>query len=139
MSSALWRTFIADNLAKIADIAHRHGAKFMLHSCGGVRDLIPDLIDVGVDVLDPIQTQAKGMDPDELKAEFGDVLSFHGAIDTQTTLPFGSADDVRAEVAHRIEVMGESGGYILAPTHNIQPDTPLENILAMYETAARME
>lgn len=135
MSPALWRQFIAPNLKRLVDVAHRYGARFMLHSCGGVRQLIPDLIAVGVDALDPIQTQAAGMNPDELKAEFGEQLTFHGAIDTQTTLPFGSASDVRREVEQRIEVMGKGGGYILAPTHNIQPDTPLENILAMYRTA----
>ncbi|MGQ9631202.1 MAG: uroporphyrinogen decarboxylase family protein [bacterium] len=139
MSPELWRKFIAGNLRRLVDVAHKYGAKFMLHSCGSVRELIPDLIDIGVDVLDPIQTQAKGMNPDELKAEFGDALSFHGAIDTQTTLPFGDADGVRREVRQRIEVMGKGGGYILAPTHNIQPDTPLENILAMYRTAMGLE
>ena len=135
MSPLLWRQFVAPNLKRIVDVAHRHGAKFMLHSCGSVRQLIPDLIQVGVDVLDPVQTQATGMNPDELKAEFGHRLSFHGAVDTQTTLPFGSADDVRREVEHHIAVLGQAGGYILAPTHNVQPDTPLENILTMYQSA----
>jgi uroporphyrinogen decarboxylase len=135
MSPMLWRQFIAPNLKRIVDVAHRYGAKFMLHSCGSVRQLIPDLIQVGVDVLDPVQTQATGMNPDELKAEFGHRLSFHGAVDTQTTLPFGSADDVRREVEHHIAVLGQAGGYILAPTHNVQPDTPLENILTMYQSA----
>ena len=135
MSPMLWRQFIAPNLKRIVDVAHRYGAKFMLHSCGSVRQLIPDLIQVGVDVLDPVQTQATGMNPDELKAEFGHRLSFHGAVDTQTTLPFGSADDVRREVEHHMAVLGQGGGYILAPTHNVQPDTPLENILTMYQSA----
>jgi uroporphyrinogen decarboxylase len=135
MSPAMWRQFIGPNLKRLVDVAHAHGARFMLHSCGGVRDLIPDLIAVGVDVLDPIQTQAAGMVPRELKEHFGGELSFHGAIDTQTTLPFGTVEDVRQEVRDRIAVLGRGGGYILAPTHNIQPDTPVERILAMYETA----
>ena len=135
MSPATWRRFIAGNLKRLVDVAHAHGARFMLHSCGGVRDLIPDLIAVGVDVLDPIQTQARGMDPTALKADYGHALSFHGAIDTQTTLPFGTPDDVRREVRERIAVLGAGGGYILAPTHNVQPDTPLENVLAMVEAA----
>lgn len=135
MSPAMWRQFIGPNLKRLVDVAHAHGARFMLHSCGGVRDLIPDLIAVGVDVLDPIQTQAAGMVPRELKEHYGQQLSFHGAIDTQTTLPFGTVEDVRQEVRDRIEVLGGGGGYILAPTHNIQPDTPVERILAMYETA----
>jgi uroporphyrinogen decarboxylase len=75
------------------------------------------------------------MVPRELKAHYGEELSFHGAIDTQTTLPFGTVEDVRQEVRDRIAVLGRGGGYILAPTHNIQPDTPVERILAMYETA----
>jgi uroporphyrinogen decarboxylase len=104
-----------------------------------VRDLIPDLIAVGVDVLDPIQTQARGMAPDALKADYGDALSFHGAIDTQTTLPFGTPDSVRREVEERIAVLGAGGGYILAPTHNVQPDTPLENVLAMYDAAGGLD
>jgi uroporphyrinogen decarboxylase len=133
MSPATWRQFIAGNLKRLVDVAHAHGARFMLHSCGGVRDLIPDLIAAGVDVLDPIQIQARGMEPAALKADYGHALSFHGAIDTQTTLPFGTPDDVRREVRERVAVLGAGGGYILAPTHNVQPDTPLENVLAMYE------
>ena len=85
--------------------------------------------------ISPIQTQAQGMDPAALKTEYGDVLSFHGAIDTQTTLPFGTPGDVRREVRERIAVLGAGGGYILAPTHNVQPDTPLANVLALYEAA----
>ena len=139
MSPTIWRQFIAGNLKRLADVAHAHGARFMLHSCGGVRDLIPDLIAVGVDVLDPIQTQARGMDPAALKTGYGHALSFHGAIDTQTTLPFGTPTDVRREVRDRIAVLGAGGGYILAPTHNVQPDTPLENILALYDAARKGE
>jgi len=135
MSPQTWRAFIAGNLKRIVDVAHAYGAKLMLHSCGSVRDLIPDLIAVGVDCLDPVQTQARGMAPAELKAAYGDQISFHGAVDTQTTLPFGTPDDVRREVQERIAVMGAGGGYILAPTHNIQPDTPIENVLALYEAA----
>jgi len=110
---------------------------FMLHSCGAVRKLIPDFIALGVDVLDPIQVGAQGMEPAALKREFGHQLAFHGAIDVQSTLPFGTAEDVRREVADRVATLGAGGGYVLAPTHNIQPDTPLENVLAMYDVALR--
>ena len=100
--------------------------------------MIPDIIEIGVDILNPIQTNAKGMIPEDLKEEFGDSISFHGGVDIQKTLPFGTAEDVEREVKERIRVLGKSGGYILASTHNIQADTPVENILAMYGTASKV-
>ncbi len=104
----------------------------MLRSCGSTRPIWPDLIEAGVDIYDTVQPEAANMDPAELKAEYGNRICFHGAISTQKTLPFGSPKDVVAEVKLRIETVGKDGGYIIAPAHNIQPDTPLENILAMY-------
>ena len=95
----------------------------MLHCCGAASELIPEFIDLG------------GMEPVGLKARFGGQIAFHGAMDTQHTLPFGTPDDVRREVAERREVLGRGGGYILCPCHAIQPDVPIENILAMYEAA----
>jgi uroporphyrinogen decarboxylase len=86
---------------------------------------------MGLDVLDPIQISAKGMDTAELKAQFGDRLVFHGAIDTQHVLPFGTPEDVREEVRRRIGDLAPGGGYILAPVHNVQADVPPENLIAM--------
>ena len=94
--------------------------------------LLPDLIEVGVDILNPVQVSAKDMDTRRLKAEFGDRLSFMGAIDTQHVLPFGTTEEVEREVERRIADLGPGGGYILAPVHNIQADVPPENIVAMY-------
>jgi uroporphyrinogen decarboxylase len=87
---------------------------------------------MGVDVLHPIQVSARGMDPVALKTEWGDKLAFWGAVDTQHTLCHGSVEDVRAEVEQRIEVLGRGGGYVVGAVHNIQPDVPVDNIVAMY-------
>ena len=137
ISIPMWREFAGPYLKRLIDVCHSGGVKFMLHSCGSVRRLIPDFLEIGIDVLDPIQVGARGMDPAELKREFGDRLSFHGAIDIQKTLPFGSPDDVRAEVVERVRTVGAGGGYIIAPTHEIQQDAPTENVLALYETSLR--
>jgi uroporphyrinogen decarboxylase len=110
-------------------------ARIALHTCGSVYLLLNDLIDIGVEVLNPIQVSARDMDPARLKAEFGDRLSFWGGIDTQKVLPYGTPDDVRAEVERRLAQMGRGGGYMLAAVHNIQPDVPVENVIAMYDHA----
>ena len=105
----------------------------MYHTCGAVRKLIPDFIEMGVDILNPIQIFAKDMDPTGLKREFGDNLCFHGALDITTVLSIGTPDHVRAEVKRLGTLLGQGGGFILAPTNNIMPETPVENILALYE------
>ncbi|HUV08675.1 MAG TPA: uroporphyrinogen decarboxylase family protein, partial [Spirochaetia bacterium] len=110
-------------------------AKVFFHSCGSVADILDDLVEIGVDVLHPVQVSARGMEPRRLKARYGGRLAFWGAIDTQHVLPNGSPGDVRAEVERRIEELGQGGGYILGAVHNIQPDVPLENVLAMYRHA----
>jgi uroporphyrinogen decarboxylase len=110
-------------------------AKIFMHTCGSVYDFIPDLIDAGVDILNPVQTRAKRMEPERLKKDFGNQIVFHGAIDEQRVLPFGTPDDVKKEVKYKIEILGKNGGYILAPSHNIQDDTPPENIVAMLDAA----
>jgi len=133
ISPELWREFVRPYLKEGIELAGSFGAKVMLHSCGSVRGLIPEFLELGVDVLDPIQVQAAGMEPVELGTEFADELSFHGSIDIQRTLPFGTPEDVRAELASRKKALGARNGLILAPCHNIQPDTPIANILALYE------
>ncbi|MBN2044554.1 MAG: hypothetical protein JW757_06000 [Anaerolineales bacterium] len=112
----------------------RHGAshvKLMLHSDGAIRSFIPDLIAEGVDVLDPIQTGCAGMGVEGLKQDFGADLVFHGGIDAQGVLPFGSPEEVAAEVKRVIRAMGPGGGLIVGPVHNVQPDVLPENIAAM--------
>jgi len=109
-------------------------AKVFLHCCGSVRAIIPDLIEIGVDVLNPIQPLARGMDPAELKAEFGSEISFQGAIDVQQGM-IGSVDEVRRETASRINALAPGGGYVLATANNITADVPLENVLALYQSA----
>lgn len=109
-----------------------------LHSCGSIRDIIPDLIDVGVDVLNPVQTSAKGMNPVELKKEYGKYLSFWGGgIETQTVLPFGTIDEVKKQVIERLKIFAPGGGYIFNQIHNIQADVPPKNIVTMFETALK--
>jgi hypothetical protein len=109
--------------------------KTFIHSCGSVRALIPDFIDAGFDVLNPVQCSAAGMEMLELKKEFGDRVTFWGGgVDTQKTLPFGTPEEVRREVSDRIKGFGPGGGFVFNSIHNIQALTPVENLLAMYET-----
>jgi uroporphyrinogen-III decarboxylase len=97
--------------------------------------LLPDFIDAGFDILNPVQCSAACMAPEELKQEFGDRVTFWGGgVDTQTTLPFGSSSDVRKEVRARLEIFGKGGGYVFNSVHNVQAGVPIENVLAMYQT-----
>jgi uroporphyrinogen decarboxylase len=121
--------------ALVSFIKERCDAKVLFHSDGAIRPFIEDLIEVGVDVLNPIQVTAAGMEPQTLKREFGDRICFWGGIDTHTVLPHGSKADVEREVKTRIDQLAPGGGFILAPVHNIQPDVPPENICTMYQTA----
>lgn len=109
--------------------------KLMFHSDGAIRTFIPDLIEDGVQVLDPIQTRSQGMEVAALKADFGRDLVFHGAIDTQQVLPFGSPEDVKRETLKVIRKLGRGGGLLLGPSHNVQPDVPPENLVALCQTA----
>lgn len=115
---------------------HSHTTwKTFIHSCGSVRALIPDFIEAGFDILNPVQCSAAHMDPAELKHEFGKQITFWGgSVDTQRTLPFGAPDDVRAEVRERIRIFAPGGGFVFDPIHNVQAQTPVENVIAMYET-----
>jgi uroporphyrinogen decarboxylase len=128
------REFLIPRMKRMIDLAHGAGAYVFFHSDGAVRKIIPDMIAAGIDVLNPIQWRCAGMDREGLKRDFGDHILFHGGVDNQQTLPFGTVDDVRAEVRYNIEVLGQDGGYFIAPCHNIQANTPPENIVAMYET-----
>jgi uroporphyrinogen-III decarboxylase len=110
--------------------------KVLFHTCGSVFNIIPRLIDIGVDILNPVQTSAARMDPALLKETFGNrIIFWGGGVDTQKTLPFGSVEEVREEVQTRIKVLGKGGGFIFNPVHNIQKGVPPENIAACYDTA----
>jgi uroporphyrinogen decarboxylase len=129
MFNQLIQPFLASRIAHIRTFTE---AAFFHHSCGGIRPLIPSLLAAGVQILNPIQPRAFEMEPERLKAEFGDRLTFYGGVDTQEILPNGTPEEVRAEVQRLIGILGKSGGYILSPAHTFQEDVPLENILALY-------
>jgi len=119
-------------------IRSKSDAPLMMHTCGSVSAILDDLIDIGVQILNPVQTRAQDMDPVYLKKTFGDRIAFWGGVDIQTVLPFGSPDDVRNEVRHLFETLGEGGGWVLCPSHNIQPEVPPQNIVAMYEAGLEL-
>ena len=138
ISPKMYRRLVKPYHAELmAAIKSRSKAKIFYHSDGNIYPLLGDLIEIGVDLLNPVQVSAKEMgDTARLKREFGNRLSFCGAIDTQDVLPHGTPDDVRREVRRRIKDLGPGGGYILASVHCIQPDVPPENVIAMLEEAA---
>jgi uroporphyrinogen decarboxylase len=127
------RRFLLPGMRRMIDLSHEAGAHVFHHNDGDCRRILPDLVEAGIDILNPIQWRTPGMDRAGLKAEFGSRLVFHGAMDNQWTLPFGRPDDVRREVEDNLRLLGEGGGYILAPCHNIQALTPPENVVAMYQ------
>lgn len=129
--------FVAPSIRALAERAHREGVKFMFHSCGAIREAIPDLIELGVEILNPIQPAAAGMEPEALKRDFGAKLCFHGGIDIQYLLPLETPEAVRREVRRRVQILAAGGGYLLAPSHNLQQDIPTENILTMYDLSLR--
>ena len=134
ISPRSFEDLFAGKYAALCDLAHEHGARTMMHICGSVYDLIPRLIDIGLDILDVVQTNAAKMDLPVLKQRFGDRLGFAGTMCVQDILPFSSPEVVRAEVKARLDLF-KDGGLVFGPSHQLQPDTPLENILAMYEEA----
>jgi uroporphyrinogen decarboxylase len=136
ISPAMFRRFIKPRVKKLIEaIQTRTKAKIWFHSCGSAYYAIPDLIELGIDVLNPVQVMARDMDPARLKREFGRNLSFWGAIDTQRVLPFGTPDEVIAEVKQRLRELAPGGGYVLASVHNIEADVPGENVWAMFQAA----
>jgi len=136
MSPQTWRLLIKPHLARVAGVGKRKGLWVAYHCCGALRPIIPDLIEIGIDVLNPVQCTCPGMDPLDLKAEFGKQISFMGGVDTQGVLPCGTVREVRRATARLIEGMTrDGGGYILAASHTIPPETPDDNIFAMYAEA----
>jgi uroporphyrinogen decarboxylase len=137
VSKKMWEKYVRPYHVKIIELAHKYGKPVMYHTDGAIYPLIPDFIEMGVDVLNPLQPDAKGMEMQKIKDEFGDKLTFHGGVDIMRTLPKGKPEQVVAEVKERVKVLGKNGGYILCSSHHIQPDTPIENVIAMYEPALR--
>lgn len=136
MSPATWRKLIKPHLERVFSIGKKHHLPVAYHCCGALRPIIPDLIEIGMDVLNPVQSNCPGMDALELKREFGSQITFMGGLDTQYMLPNGSVAEVSRETRRLIEGMtADGGGYILAASHTIPPETPIENIFAMYSVA----
>jgi uroporphyrinogen decarboxylase len=131
-----WRRLIVPHHRRLNDAIHGFGAKVIYHTDGSVMWALDGLVEMGIDVLQALQFSADGMDPVAMKHGWGDRLCFEGGVSVQTTLPFGSVEDVRAEVRERIDVLGAGGGYILGPSHWIQAGTPPANIAAMFDEAA---
>ncbi|MGB9605552.1 MAG: uroporphyrinogen decarboxylase family protein, partial [Bryobacteraceae bacterium] len=137
-SLPLYRKLIRPFQERIfATIRSHTQARILYHTCGSVYHYIPDFIEMGIDALNPVQVSARHMDPERLKREFGDRIAFWGGIDSQRLLPHGSPDQVRAEVRRMFQIMGPGGGWVLAAVHNIQPDVPPENVIAMFEEGRR--
>lgn len=135
MSPTLYQSMVRPHHARfVATLRALTPARIIMHSDGAIHELLPDLIDVGVEVINPVQVNAEGMDPARLKREFGADVSFWGGVDTQKVLPYGSPDDVAAEVRRRLADLGRGGGYVLASVHNIQAEVPPRNVVAMFDT-----
>lgn len=136
ISPAMYRRVVKPLHKELFDFIHAHTkAKLFFHSCGAIRPVIPDLIEIGVDILNPIQVSATGMDSAELKKEFGeDIVFWGGGVDTQRALGEGTPEEVRADTKRRIQDLAPGGGFVFAAVHNIQGNVPAENIMAMWET-----
>ena len=136
MSPALWRDLIRPPLQRVVDVGRAHGLPVAYHCCGALRPIIGDLIGMGITVLNPIQFGCPGMEAKGLKAEFGDHLTFMGGVDTQNLLPNGTPDAVHRATTELIDTMTtDGGGFILAASHTVPPETPDDNIFAMYAAA----
>jgi uroporphyrinogen decarboxylase len=135
MEPAVYRQFFKARHTKLTDFIRKNSSMHpYLHSCGSIYQLIPDLIDAGFEVLNPVQTSATGMDPRVLKTEFGNSITFWGGgIDTRRILNSGTIKEVKDQVKLRLEIFSKNGGYIFNPVHNILPDVPPQNIIAMFE------
>ena len=136
LNPGVYRKIVKPRQRKICSYLKDKGVYVFYHTCGAVRPLIPDLVDIGVDALNPVQVNATGMESDKLKEDFGDQIAFWGGgIDTQKVMPTGSVEEVRREVQQRIDDLGPGGGFVFNPVHNIQADVPPENIVEAFATA----
>jgi uroporphyrinogen decarboxylase len=134
-SPGAWRRLVKPALAGVFKAGKAYGVPVAYHSCGAIRPIIPDLVEMGMDVLNPVQVNCPGMDIFELKREFGQQITFMGGLDTQYLLPSGSVSEVRQAVRRLLDLVADGGGYILAASHTIPPETPDENIFALYAEA----
>ncbi len=137
MSVDMWRDLLRDGFKRFIDIGHEFGCKVAHHTCGCVHTLVEDFIACGLDILNPLQPNVAGMDYQKIKEQFGDRICFHGSISIQQTMPYGSADDVRSEVKDRMAKLAPGGGLIFCTAHNIQADTPIDNIEALFDAYRR--
>ena len=129
-----WRKFIKPHLRRLYDRVHQAGRVTLNHVCGSVREIMPDIIEVGLDVLESVQPEASGMNPYDLKREFGRDITFWGGLGSQSTIPYGTPAEIKSEVTRLLREMGAGGGYILAPSKGIQPGTAPENMAALVES-----
>ena len=128
-----WRRIFKPRLARLYQRAHEAGKYVLTHCCGSMEEILPDVIEIGLDVYQSVQPEAKNNDPYELKRKYGDQITFWGGLGSQSTIPFGTPDEISAEVARLCREMGQGGGYILAPAKPLQPETPTENAAAVVE------
>ncbi len=133
----LWRRFIKPRIARLYDKTKKAGKAVFIHSCGKVQSLFPELIELGLDVFNPFQPEV--MDPYEIKKQFGSQLSFYGGVSVQKLLPYGTPDEIRLEVKRLMKEVGQGGGFIVAPSHDMPGDIPLENLLAFIDTVLAQE
>ena len=132
LGPARWRRYIKPYQAKLYEKVHRAGKFTLSHCCGNIRDILPDVIEIGLDVLQSVQPEA--MDPYVLKREYGKDITFWGGLGSQRLVPFGTPDEIREEVKRLCDAMGRDGGYILGPAKSMQPETPTENAAAVVES-----
>jgi uroporphyrinogen decarboxylase len=132
-----WRRFIKPRLARMYEQVHAAGKATLSHCCGSVREIMPDIIEIGLDVLESVQPEAEGMDPFELKREYGADIAFWGGLGSQSVIPFGTPTEIRHNVKMLCDEMASGGGYILGPAKALQPETPISNAVAVVEAFNR--
>ena len=139
IGAARWRTFLKPLYQRVYQAAHAQGKLVISHCCGSVAEIMPDLIEIGLDVLESVQPEAEGMNPYELKKRWGKKIAFWGCLGSQSTMPFGTPQTIRDEVRRLCREMGQGGGYILAPAKCLQPETPTANAVALIETVTNQK
>jgi len=128
-----WRKFFKPRYARIFDAIHQQNKIAIMHCCGSVAEIMDDIVEIGLDVLESVQPEAAGMNPYELKRRWGDKITFWGGLGSQSTIPFGTPDEIRQEIRHLRSEMSKGGGYVLAPAKPLRPETPTENAVALLE------
>ncbi len=129
-----WRLFIKPYWTRIYEEAHKQGKYVISHCCGSIVDILPDIVEMGLDILESVQPEARGMSPYALKDQWGDRITFWGGLGSQSIIPFGTPEELRAEIKRLSNYMGKGGGYILSPAKALLPETPTENAIAVIES-----